>query len=523
MSKALGIVIFRNDLRLHDNPVLTSALQQCARLLPVFIWDPRFFGEDKATWHFKFPRCHGRQKRFLLESIGDLKARLQSKQSDLILLQGDPLRVLRDQVLPLYKGDDVRLFMSAEYTYEENILVHQLRRHVPDVPLRVIHTSTMVPPHKLPCRIQEMPDVFSQFRTMVEKARRFDSAVVAPPVPEPTQLKPLPSQLPSSVDSILDGLETLPRQPAKSAFPWKGGETAALERMHSYFYGGNVRTYKQTRNGLVGTEYSTKFSPWLARGCLSARQIMHDLARYEDAKGGNESTYWVWFELLWRDYLKFVAMKFGNRLFFEGGIYDKQLEWHNDMAKFRKWCEGKTGVPFVDANMRELAATGWMSNRGRQNVASFLVRDLKIDWRLGAEWFESLLLDHDPASNYGNWLYVAGLGNDPREDRYFNMIKQAKDYDPHGEFVLQWLPELRGAVKNQALVHTPWLDPESTYPAPITKGRGWTTHSARKGDSHKANGNKNEKSKGYRSGRHGFTKSAREPGQAPITSFFTAT
>ena len=120
------------------------------------------------------------------------------------------------------------------------------------------------------------------------------------------------------------------------------------------------------------------------------------------------------------------------------------LPWKRDMLTFDQWRYGQTGVPFMDANKRELLHTGWMSNRGRRNVASFLVKDLGLDWHMGAEWFESLLLDHDVSGNYGNWNYSAGIGNDPRENRKFNMIKQALDYDPDGDFVRMWFPELAG-------------------------------------------------------------------------------
>lgn len=147
--------------------------------------------------------------------------------------------------------------------------------------------------------------------------------------------------------------------------------------------------------------------------------------------------------------------------------------------------------------MRELAATGFMSNRGRQNVASFLVKDLQLDWRKGAEWFESQLIDHDPCSNYGNWLYVAGLGNDPRgSDRYFNMIKQARDYDPEAKYVLTWCPELMRTVSQSVLYHTPWMDPSSTYPRPLVMGKGWDRYSdggQRRND--KTRGNRRERVK----------------------------
>ena len=149
---------------------------------------------------------------------------------------------------------------------------------------------------------------------------------------------------------------------------------------------------------------------------------------------------------------------------------------------FEKWARGETGVPFVDASMRELLHTGWMSNRSRQNVASFLVKDLHLDWRMGAEWFESLLLDHDVSSNYGNWNYSAGIGTDPRLDRKFNVVKQALDYDPDGEFVKLWLPELKDVPAEK--VHFPWrlTDGElarynvklgQDYPRPVVQAPEW--------------------------------------------------
>ena len=146
----------------------------------------------------------------------------------------------------------------------------------------------------------------------------------------------------------------------------------------------------------------------------------------------NEDTYWLIFELIWRDYFRYVAMRYGNRIFHKRGIKQESPKWRQDRRVFEAWCEGRTKCDFVNANMRELAATGFMSNRGRQNVASYLVHDLGVDWRLGASWFEHHLLDHDPASNYGNWIYVAGVGNDPRPNRKFNTGGQAERYDADG-------------------------------------------------------------------------------------------
>ncbi|CAH1793087.1 unnamed protein product, partial [Owenia fusiformis] len=248
----------------------------------------------------------------------------------------------------------------------------------------------------------------------------------------------------------------------------------------------SVAVYKETRNGMVGSDYSTKFSTWLAHGCLSPRQIYWELKKYEAKRTSNQSTYWVVFELLWRDYFKYVGLKYGDKLFYLDGVMGKHIEWKRDQKLFEAWKEGRTGVPYVDANMREMAATGFMSNRGRQNVASFLTKDLKLDWRMGAEWFESMLIDHDVCSNYGNWQYSAGIGNDPRQDRKFNMVKQGLDYDPQGEYVRLWVPELENLKTGD--VHTPWalstgqlananIELGNTYPNPIVVAPEWSRHS----------------------------------------------
>jgi deoxyribodipyrimidine photo-lyase len=204
-----------------------------------------------------------------------------------------------------------------------------------------------------------------------------------------------------------------------------------------------IKTYKETRNEMLGGDYSSKFSPWLAQGCLSPKIIYHELRKYEAERGANKSTYWLIFELMWRDFFRLMGKKHGNNIFRKGGTKEaKDLYWSEDRNLLEIWTNGRTGVPFIDANMRELNQTGFMSNRGRQNVASFLVHDLKLNWQMGAEYFESLLIDYDPCSNWGNWNYLAGVGSDPRENRYFNILTQAKRYDPDGTFVKYWLPEL---------------------------------------------------------------------------------
>jgi len=226
---------------------------------------------------------------------------------------------------------------------------------------------------------------------------------------------------------------------ARSAFPYKGGETQALQRLQQYFWETKkLSYYKKTRNGLMGTDYSSKFSAWLANGSISARTIYHEVKKYEQTVQKNDSTYWLIFELIWRDFFKYISLKHQNKIFKLGGILNKDYVWKDDKQLINQWINGQTQEPFVNANMIELKKTGWMSNRGRQNVASFFAKEQELDWRIGAAYFESMLIDYDVHSNYGNWMYVAGVGNDPR-DRKFNIKLQAKRYDANQKFQKLWL------------------------------------------------------------------------------------
>lgn len=165
---------------------------------------------------------------------------------------------------------------------------------------------------------------------------------------------------------------------------------------------------------------------------------MHHLKKYEAAHGGNESTYWLWFELLWREYFQHAASVYGAKLFLRNGIVGANLGEVFKTNTIKKWQKGETPDQFVNANMKELENTGFMSNRGRQNVASFLIHDLKQPWWIGAAWFENQLLDFDAASNYGNWQYIAGVGFNPKGGSRFNTISQAAFYDPNLEYVNKW-------------------------------------------------------------------------------------
>ena len=343
----------------------------------------------------------------------------------------------------------------------------------------------------------DLPDVFTTFRKMVEPLR----SVPRHTLPAPKTLPPLPSSVPpqaapfvvpASFDSTIDalqkplrkdlGLSDPPEWPsnATTAHPFHGGETTAHERVKHLVQSGNMSTYKDTRNGMLGTDFSTKLSAWLALGSITARQIHAYLLDFEEGKtelgkaalgygkGENRGTAALRFELLWRDYMRLCTRKFGCYLFrIEGFRNDTSYTWaspsKNAVVKetLTRFLEGKTGTGLIDASMRELYLTGYTSNRARQNVASFLAKRLGIDWRIGAEWYECMLIDYDLSNNWGNWQYNSGVGNDPRgEARVFNPVKQSFDYDPEGAYIKNWVKELRALDDPQAIFQA-WKVPEA--------------------------------------------------------------
>jgi len=479
------IYLFRNDLRIHDNEALRSAHQKAAHLLPLYCFDPRHYG---GTYHFGLPKTGCHRLSFLLDSIKDLQRNLQAHGSDLIIKKGKPEEVIPNLLKCLNIENSAIIILQKEIADEEIKVEKAIESRV-NIPVIKVWGQSLYHVEDLPFQPKHLPDVYTQFRKKVE-----NTTAVRKCINIPDTLKPLPQGVISEAIPSSEDLGVIaPQKNDQAAFPFSGGETSAIERLHSYLWGtDSISTYKETRNGMIGTDYSTKFSTWLAHGCLSPRKIYWEVKKYEKERTSNNSTYWVIFELIWRDYFKFVGLKYGNRLFHSGGISGDKVQWKVDMNLFNAWKDGRTGVPYVDANMRELKATGFMSNRGRQNVASFLVKDLHLDWRLGAEWFESMLLDHDVTSNYGNWLYSAGIGNDPRENRKFNVVKQGLDYDAEGNYVRMWVPELKEVKTGN--VHFVWtlnsgaLDKAGislgeSYPHPLVKAPEWSRHFNRPGSS----------------------------------------
>ncbi|MEM0999706.1 MAG: DASH family cryptochrome [Bacteroidota bacterium] len=468
MSK-VQILWFRNDLRLRDHVALNGAAEE-GPVIPVYVVPNAWNGKSREAG---LARMSARRKAFLRECLADLRQSLQERGSELIVRTGRPAQVLAD--LAEEVGAE-----AVHYTFEpadqERRAAARVKQALAGVGVECYDYdgATLYYSEDLPFPASQTPDTFSKFRGKVEKYGE-----VQPPVTIPTLEAPATWPDAGNLPEVPQ-VEADPR----AVLPFKGGETAALERLMAYCGPkGPLREYKETRNGLLGADYSSKFSPWLATGCISPRTIYAQVRRYEEAVIKNKSTYWLIFELLWREYFRFWTERHGNSLFQFAGPRNAPYKVHPQQeSRFQAWIEGQTGAPLIDANMIELSQTGFMSNRGRQIVASFLVKDLGVNWTWGAEYFESQLLDYDVCSNWGNWTYVAGVGADPRQDRYFHTLVQADRYDGKGAYVRHWIPELKAVPDGR--VHTVFAQPVADlqrwnvslgddYPMPVVVPQPW--------------------------------------------------
>ena len=420
---------FRNDLRLHDQPGLQAACANGTRhLLPVFCL-PDF--EEYSAWGFTRIGTH--RQAWLAGALHDLGRHLTELGCPLLICAGPAVTTLPKLARAVGASAIVCEEIAAPEEQEE---VRALRAC--GISVQTVWQSSLLDPTDLPWPHEALPPTFTGFRKAVEQAG------LQPPAP-----LPLPSRLPPW-PAFTDALQYARTAPAialhpsdsRSSIPSgthgiQGGETAGLAHLAQYLERKLPITYKQTRNGLTGPDYSSKWSAWLATGALSARRIFAELRRFEQTHGASDGSYWLWFELLWRDYFRFLHVQYGARLYRATGLSPCPNPPHDDQA-FQRWCLARTGEPLVDAAMHELAATGFLSNRLRQVVASHLVYALKGDWRSGAACFESQLIDYDVYSNQGNWLYIAGRGTDPRGGRRFNVVKQAEQHDPDGAYQRLW-------------------------------------------------------------------------------------
>ena len=427
-QKNTGVIWFGNNLRVADNDSLKKATDNHEKVIAVFFFNPKLFTRDE----FGFQKTAKYRAKFLIETVTTLRKNLSDLNITLLTYFESP----EDRIHKICDEFSIEsIYTQKEWTREEISTNNLIRDTLPEtVNFIENYDQFLYHPEAVSTDFSNIPDVFTVFRKKLEKTVKIEAEISI-------------SKL--SVENIVENKTEIPTLKhlgfdeytpnTKSAFPFSGGEDAALERLHTYFFETKkVSFYKNTRNGLVGKDYSTKFSPWLANGSISAKTIYWKIKEYEAEFGANQSTYWVIFELIWRDYFKYISLKYNTKIFKIGGILNKEYHWNSDEKSIQQWINGETKDDFVNANMIELKETGFMSNRGRQNVASYFAKELLLDWRIGAAYFESMLLDYDVHSNYGNWMYVAGVGNDPR-DRKFNTQMQADRYDQNHKYRKLWL------------------------------------------------------------------------------------
>lgn len=433
----LTIWWIRRDLRLHDNQALHAARSQNQPLLPLFILDPvlmhsSYVGEKRLA--------------FLFDGLRELDRSLQERGSRLIVRRGHPLSIL--------KALHVELDVTAIYA-EEDTSPYARRRDASigqELPLHLAPGVSI-----LPIGSVRKPDG-SPYTVYTPFNRRWQAVGMI----SPTDLCEAPSKLDTPQHITSEPLPSAPRHPPSSPFP--AGEGEALRRFQHFIQSNHQAMYGYAQNrNRPDIDGTSQLSPYIRFGMISMRRLA--LAAQEAIRSAPDATAQqgaqTWLdELLWREFYQSILYFFPHVRTSSYFPQYNAIQWRNDAAHFAAWCEGQTGYPYIDAAMRQLAATGWMHNRARMAVASFLTKDLLIDWRWGERWFMQQLLDGDPAANNGGWQWTAGSG--PSAAPYFrvmNPISQGEKFDPAGVYVRRWVPELANVATKY--IHTPWLMPHS--------------------------------------------------------------
>ena len=448
MDRKVVLMLFHNDLRINDNATLLKAAEIASdnngRLLCVYASDlADLLAEQASKPPYQFADMGQARTTFLVESLVDLDKSLQRLGNRLLYLekehslQNGSFQALDAfirlcQLIEQNAVTDICISQTADYN--QNQAYKALQHKFPHINWHSQSTATLfaaMPTH-------ELPKSFTQFRKQVEAHHDLLTAENG------FEIYQAPEALPPMPDNMLNGHQYLLNQQSDDSSQqtkpseFQGGETSAIKHLNSYFECEAPSTYKTTRNALDDWTHSTKFSAWLANGTLSVKILLNRLRLYEAQVIANDSTYWIWFELLWREYFHWYAMVHQQKLFWFRGISQHAPTTYLDTERLEQWQTGTTPYPIVNACMHQLTATGYMSNRGRQIVASCLIHELNLDWRYGASYFEQHLIDYDVASNWGNWQYLAGVGADPRGCRQFNLKKQTQQYDPNGDFIKKW-------------------------------------------------------------------------------------
>ncbi len=426
------LYLFDQDLRLSDNYALMQACLQAGQLQLV-----AYLPDNNQGDRFGNLMLGKHRRRFLLESLHHLQQSLSYPGHHLELVTGDWLTGMV-QLVRACRAD--KLFCSRPQGYWERRRLKVLQQQCGGLEIVQLDTDTLFQHAQLPFNHLDFPRSFSKFRKLADSKLKVSEPLLSSGHwPSPISKVRLTPELPELTATVSSG--------------YIGGESQGMANWQAYLASGHAQSYKETRDRLDGWYLSTKLSPWLASGCLSVRQVWHQLRDYESRWGANASTEWIAVELLWRDYFHWYGHFFPKALFLQKGRSGKGLAGCFYPERFRKWCEGNTPWSVVNACMHQLNQTGYMSNRGRQLVASALIHEMGIDWRAGAGYFQQQLVDFDLPVNWGNWQYIAGAfgGQQPK---HFDLAWQTAKHDPAGEFVRLW----RGDKADDQLDHTDAVD-----------------------------------------------------------------
>lgn len=430
-----AVVLFTRDLRVRDHEALAEAVQTHEVVAPLFVFDERLLRSVQSA-----NRIH-----FLLESLADLRQSLRSLGADLIVRRGDPVgetvRLARatGATTVLASADASRYASNREERLARDAARHRFE-------LRLLDGAATVAPGAL------APAGSDHYRVFTPYFRRWRETPIPAPLEAPRRLR-----IPDGLDpGELAAPDEVSSGTASSAVP-RGGESEGRRRLRRWLRA-ELPTYDARRDALVANATS-RLSAHLHFGCISPREVAFH-AHEQGAEGFLR-------QLCWRDF--FLQLLAANPRTTREDMRPREDHWNDDDEAAASWREGRTGYPIVDASMRQLALEGWIPNRARLIAASFLSKSLYVDWRIGARTFSDLLVDADVASNIGNWQWVAGTGADTRPNRVLNPLAQARRFDPHGDYVRRYVPELRGLEAGS--VHEPWKASRrlvsSAYPPPI--------------------------------------------------------
>ena len=424
MSEKTILVWFRNDLRVHDNEILFEATRKADKVLPVYIFDPFYF----KTTELGLLKTGNIRAKFLLESVADLRSNLQKLGGDLIVKIGNPAEII-PQLAQQYEVSEV--YHHREVAFEETNISEEVEAALWKIKLNLKHFIGHTLYHKedLPFPIKDIPDSFSIFKKKVER-----DSQVRPCIETPEQILTPEIIDAGNIPTLADLGLTEPVEDARGDFHYEGGESTGLLQLNQYISGQPLIAAKGAKHG----DHPSRLSAWISLGCLSMRWVYREVTH-----GSHNSSSPLVLELLWRDYFRFMFKKHGKQFYSAERFKDIADDISpNQEELFDKWKTGNTGIPFVDASMRQLNATGYIPNDKRQAVAVYLAHELKVDWRMGAAYFEEKLIDYSPASNLGNWAFVAGVEHDPKDTRYFLSPKQISDLDSQTQYISTWLPEV---------------------------------------------------------------------------------